>query len=259
LGLREGGPIRATRLIAAGLLAAFGVGATVVGLVEISKLTAQSVGPLRQAVATADAQRFAFDRQAWRAVALDTVFPPAYTPDSALPDLGPAGDAARANFTRVGIAQAAGCAAAFDPALARMLGPGGCGPVLRVDYTDATRTLVATVGVAILSAGPDREHDLHFATTAPHDDLRPRAAPLPGTPAAAFGDAQRVAYRVLASDRAPFLSFAVVGFGDGRPAASDPDQTAAGESGAQLMANELQDMAGSRLEQATDDEWAHRR
>jgi hypothetical protein len=68
-----------------------------------------------------------------------------------------------------------------------------------------------------------------------------------------------VAFRVLAASRAPFLSFAVVGFSDGRPASAIAGQDALNQSGALLTAVDLQVMADRRIEAAMDDLWARRR
>jgi hypothetical protein len=246
--------MRSTRLVAAAALAVLGVAAVAAGLIGVSHVAAGSIAPLRQALTSSDAQRFAFDRQAWRAVSLDDVFPPVYQSTTAAPMPG-----ATRQFTRLGVAASTGCAKALDAGLVRLLSTAGCGPVMRADYTDATRTMVATVGIAVLGANPTEERDLHAATTSQHDDLRPRAVAFPGTAAAAFGDTQRVAFRVLASDRAPFLSFAVVGFGDGRAASADRELDAADGSGAKLTAVDLEDMVGTRMEEATDRLWARQR
>jgi hypothetical protein len=209
------------------------------------------VQPLREATLSVDAQRFTFDRTAWRAVPLDEVFPPVYHTLA-----GNAMQGANRDYTRIGVAPAADCRTAFDPDLARLLAAHPCGPVLRVDYTDATRTMVATVGLAVLGTGPAEELDVNAATVAPHVDLRPRAVAFPGTPAAGFGDTQRVASHVLASASAPVLAFAAVGFSDGRPASADPGRDAVDQSGAQTTAADLGNMASTRLEQALTELWA---
>jgi hypothetical protein len=233
------------------VLAALGLSAAGVGFAGIAQATARSVQPLREATLSVDAQRFTFDRTAWRAVPLDQVFPPVYHTIA-----GSAMQGARRDYTRIGVAPAADCRAAFDPDLARLLSAHPCGPVLRVDYTDATRTMVATVGLAVLGTGPSDELDVNAATVAPHDDLRPRAVAFPGTPAAGFGDAQRVAFHVLASAGAPVVGFAAVGFSDGRPASADPGRDALDQSGAETTAADLGNMASTRLEQALTDMWA---
>jgi hypothetical protein len=112
--------------------------------------------------------------------------------------------------------------------------------------------------VAVLGTAPEDQRDISAATAGRHDDLRPRAVAFPGTAASGFGDAQRMAFRAGASDHSPFLTFAVVGFSDGRPAAADPGQDALDQSGGQLAAIDLQAMVEARVEAAIDDRWAHR-
>ncbi|TMC13622.1 MAG: hypothetical protein E6J41_00060 [Chloroflexi bacterium] len=242
------------RLAAAVALAALGTGAVAAGFVGMALAVSGVVQPLREAGTTAAEQQFTFDRSAWRAVAVDDVFPPVYHSPAPDPLLGTVRD-----FTRIGVAPATDCRTAFDPGLARLLSAHRCGPVLRVDYTDATRTLVATVGVAVLGTGPEDELDVHTATAGHHDDLRPRALAFAGTPAAGFGDTQRVAFHVLASTKAPVVDFAAVGFSDGRPASADPGRDALDQSGAQTTATDLGDMAAARIEEALSELWARQR
>ena len=224
------------------MLAALGLSATAAGFAGMSASASRGLGLVREAGTTAESQRFAFDRRVWQAVAVDDVFPPVYRSTTAAPLLG-----AEREFTRIGVAPLAGCAGALDPGLVRLLAAHSCGPVLRADYTDATRTLVATVGVAILGTRPADERDLNAATIDQHAELRARALSLPGTAAAGFEDAQIVAFRVFADTDAPFLTFAVVGFSDGRPASADAGQDALNESGAQLTAIDLEDMVDRRI------------
>jgi hypothetical protein len=241
------------RLLGVVVLAALGVASAAAGFAGLYLAGSRAVGPIREASVTEEEQRFTFDRRAWPAVAVDDLFPPMYHSATAGPQPGAARD-----FTRLGLAPPAGCGAAFDPGLARLLAAHACGPVLRAGYTDATRTLVATVGVAILGTAPDEQRDVSAATTGQHDDLRPRAVAFPGTAAAAFGDPQRMTFRVFATAGAPFVAFAVVGFSDGRPASADPGQEALNQSGAQLTAIDLEEMVGGRIQRATDVMWASR-
>lgn len=236
------------------LLGLVGMACVVAGLLQLGPAVAASVQPLRQAASSPAEQRFAFDRLAWRAVSVDDLFPPVYHSTTAAPLLGGERD-----FTRIGLAQSADCGAALDPALVRLLASHPCGPVLRAGYTDATRTLVATVGLAILGTNPADEREVSAATESEHDDLGARPVAFPGTPAAEFGPAQRVAFRVFASDDAPFLTFAVVGFSDGRPAAADPGPDAGDQSGAQLAAVDLEQMVDRRITAATDALWSRTR
>lgn len=238
------------RAVAAAVLAVLGLAAAGSAFVGIAMGIARSVQPLREASASVTEQRFTFDRSAWRAVALDDVFPPvAHAVDG-----GAIAGSAR-DYTRIGVAPAATCRAAFDPGLARLLSVHPCGPVLRVDYTDETRTMVATVGLVVLGTSPAEEADMNADTLGHHDDLRPRALAFPGTPAAGFGDPQRVAFHVLASPNAPILDFAAVGFSDGRTASADPGLTASEQSGAQSVAADLADQAGARIEKALSNLW----
>ena len=248
---RKGRPRVGLRLPGVVVLAALGVSAWATGLVGLATAAGRDVGPLREAALAPAAQRFAFDRRAWRAVAVDDLFPPVYHSTTAAPLLGGERD-----FTRVGLDTAAGCRAALDPALLRLLTGHACGPVLRAGYTDATRTLVATVGVAVLGTTPADQQDVSAATRGQHDDLGARPLAFPGTAAAGFGDQQRVAFRVFGAEDAPFLCFAVVGFSDGRPATADPGPDARDQSGAQLTAVDLEEMVEHRIAAATDAQWA---
>jgi hypothetical protein len=242
------------RLLGIALLGLVGLACVAAGLVQLGPAVAASVRPLREAATSPLEQRFTFDRRAWRAVAVDDLFPPVYHSTTAAPLLGSERD-----FTRIGLAQPADCRAALDPALVRLLSAHPCGPVLRAGYTDATGTLVATVGLAVLGTDPADEHEVSAATESDHDDLGAIPVAFPGTPAAGFGAGQRVAFRVLAADEAPFLTFAVVGFSDGRPAAADPGPDARDQSGAQLTAVDLEQMVDRRITAATDALWAKAR
>ncbi len=124
---------------------------------------------------------------------------------------------------RLDIARQAACArGAADVSLARMLGEQGCQTMLRATYTDASSSLVLTVGVAVLRNGP--------SATATAANLTGKAPGAPGavtvrpvigtfrvggSPAAAFGNPQRqVSWAVSAG---PYLVVATVGYADGRP------------------------------------------
>lgn len=247
---REPRPRAGLRKMAAVVLAAVGVASTAAGLIGLVASAGRDVGPLREAAMPAAAQRFALDGRAWRAVAVDDLFPPVYHSTTAAPLPGGERD-----FTRIGVAAPAACAAALDPALLRLLSGRPCGPVLRAGYTDATRTLVVTAGLAVLGTSPADQRDISSATQGQHDDLGASPVAFPGTPAAAFGARQRIAFRVFAAEEAPFLSFAVVGFSDGRAAAGDPGPDARDQSGAQLTAVDMEEMVDRRIAAATDALW----
>lgn len=115
---------------------------------------------------------------------------------------------------RIGIAPQAGCGAAADPGLARVLLRHGCLAVLRATYADATGALAVTVGVAVLpGTGAARAS---AARLAGGNGLGPgvRAVPFGHTLVAGFGDAQRQLTWDLPSG--PYLVLATAGYADGR-------------------------------------------
>lgn len=114
---------------------------------------------------------------------------------------------------RLSIAKSTECSAtSVSTAAARVLRHYGCKAVLRATYVDASGSLVATVGVAVL---PDS-----VAAQAAASRLgRPSAEPLSSlqvahSPAAAFGDPQRQLSRVTAAG--PYVILSTAGFSDGR-------------------------------------------
>ncbi|MDR0341772.1 MAG: hypothetical protein LBI49_01435 [Nocardiopsaceae bacterium] len=129
---------------------------------------------------------------------------------------------------RAGIAPAASCAAALDPAVAAALRRYGCLTVLRATYLDQSGTLAATVGVAVMS-GPDAaERSTEKLSTG---RAGVRAARFAATRADLFGDAQRARFGVQAIGR--YVFFYAAGFADGRPgkavgSAATPDDLANG-------------------------------
>jgi hypothetical protein len=126
---------------------------------------------------------------------------------------------------RLEIATQASCGReAADRALIRLLDRRGCEALLRATYTDASSSLVLTVGVAVLQSGASATTAAHFLTHRSAGGrgavtVRPMLSPVPvqvgGTPAAAFGAKQRqVSWAVSAG---PYLVVATVGYADGRP------------------------------------------
>ena len=112
---------------------------------------------------------------------------------------------------RVGIAPQASCRDGTDRALAQVLGKDGCAALLRATYTDATGSLVLTVGVAVMrgpAPPPTRLPDGR--------GLRPsvKTVPFPHTLTAGFGDRQRQVSG--AYSRGPYLVLYTAGFTDGR-------------------------------------------
>ncbi len=114
---------------------------------------------------------------------------------------------------RLSIATSTQCGPAVSPVAARILGRHGCKAVLRATYLDASGSLVATVGVAVL---PDSDAATAVVTELGH---RPSAEPLSSLPvartlAADFGDPQRQLSSVSAAG--PYVILSTVGFADGR-------------------------------------------
>lgn len=116
---------------------------------------------------------------------------------------------------RVGIAPMARCGNAVDATAARILSGQGCQVILRATYVDATRSLVATVGVAVLptaAAAADAATALSAGS-----GVRPGIVPVPfpRTTAARFFEPER--QLTVATSDGPYLVMSAAGFADGRP------------------------------------------
>jgi hypothetical protein len=116
---------------------------------------------------------------------------------------------------RVGIARMAHCASAVDPAAAKVLTGQGCQVVLRATYVDATRSLVTTVGVAVMPT-PAAASSAATALSA-GSGVRPGIVPVPfpRTIAARFFVQER--QLTVATSDGPYLVLSAAGFADGRP------------------------------------------
>lgn len=125
---------------------------------------------------------------------------------------------------RLWIARQATCARAADAGqkIVAMLDHDGCLAVLRATYTDATSSMVLTVGVAVLGSENGAVSAAHFLTggvakgqgdISRHLVLGP--VPVPGTAAAAFDTSQRQLSWVVGAGS--YLVLATAGFADGRP------------------------------------------
>jgi hypothetical protein len=88
---------------------------------------------------------------------------------------------------RVGIAPVASCPAALGPQIAAALDRRGCTRVLRATYTDASRTLVLTTGIAVMPSATAAQHAVSgFGASHPHGGIKPVTFPgtvadIPGT------------------------------------------------------------------------------
>jgi hypothetical protein len=116
---------------------------------------------------------------------------------------------------RVGIARTAHCASAVNAPAVKVLTGQGCQVVLRATYVDATRSLVTTVGVAVM---PSAAAAASAATAlSAGSGVLPGVVPVPfpRTIVALFGEQER--QLTVATSDGPYLVLSAAGFADGRP------------------------------------------
>jgi hypothetical protein len=200
-------------LIAAGLvLGLCGLAAAGIGMASQFLPRGFSPAQQRQIMAWEVSRR-------WRTLPAGRIFPPAVS--YRLPaELLNSASGVLLTAHRLGIARQAGCAAATDPAAARILSRLGCTAVLRASYADSTGSMLVTVGVAVLpghAAAADAAREITAA--APPGGRQPppgvRPAPFGGTLAAGFGGAQR--QLAAAVSDGPYVILSAAGYADGRP------------------------------------------
>jgi hypothetical protein len=119
----------------------------------------------------------------------------------------------------VGIAPAADCSAALDPAVAALLDRYGCVTVLRATYVDYSGTLAVTVGIAVMTSTQAASQAVSVAGSLPAS-AGVRTFPLPGTVADQFGDAQR-GYFSAPDGTGTGVFLAADGYSDGRPGSGE--------------------------------------
>jgi hypothetical protein len=116
--------------------------------------------------------------------------------------------------TRVGIAPAVPCQSALEPALGRRLRNLGCVTMLRASYLDASGTLTATIGIAVMTSANDAsEAEASFTPMKPSAGLH--AVPFAGTIASNFSDADRGTAGADVSG--PYIFIYSAGYTDGIP------------------------------------------
>jgi hypothetical protein len=131
----------------------------------------------------------------------------------------------------VGASPRASCAAATDPAVAAVLARSHCRAVLRATYADASGTLVATAGIAVM---PSRAAASAATEAIPiQPDAGVRAVSFPGTAAGLFRDAQRVAF--AQQEQGPYVLFYAAGFADGRVTRAGAGDPALGDLGGGIV------------------------
>jgi hypothetical protein len=156
----------------------------------------------------------------WRALPESAIFPATVPYRVPGPDLYSTTSLAL-TARRIGVSTPATCADGASPAAARILGRYQCTALLRATYTDSSGSMVATVGVAVLSGSAAASTaEGRLASTAKFDGPQGvRPAAVPGTLASRFDDAQR---QLSVNARAgPYLILATVGYANGRPRAGD--------------------------------------
>ncbi len=150
----------------------------------------------------------------WRASPAARIFPA--TVRYQLPSFALSGSAGLSlQARRVGIARRANCAAGADPAAAAVLSRHGCAAMLRATYTDATGSLVVTIGVAVMPGTAATAASIRALPS--RHGVRSGVRPLAfgNTLTAGFGSPQRqLSYAVAAG---PYLILSVAGYADGRP------------------------------------------
>jgi hypothetical protein len=113
----------------------------------------------------------------------------------------------------VGIAPSVRCAEALDPLAAAALDPQRCGAVLRATYTDASRTLVVTAGVAVMpSTAAALRAVTNFGAHQPHGGVK--VAAFPGTVANLAGNANSDWYGAFHAG--PYIVLFAAGYADGQ-------------------------------------------
>lgn len=116
---------------------------------------------------------------------------------------------------RVGISEQSSCAAASDPAAARVLSTDRCATELRATYSDETDSMLVTVGVAVMP-GNNAAKSAASALSG-GQGLHPtvRVATFRSTLATTFTDRQRQLSWAVSSG--PYLIMSTVGYVDGLP------------------------------------------
>jgi hypothetical protein len=116
--------------------------------------------------------------------------------------------------SRVGIAPAIPCQSALEPVLGRQLRNLGCVTMLRATYLDASGTLAATVGIAVMSSAANASRaDAGLTPMEPSAGLH--VVPFAGTMANKLSDADRGTAGADVSG--PYIFIYTAGYTDGMP------------------------------------------
>jgi hypothetical protein len=157
----------------------------------------------------------------WRVLPAGKIFPavvPYTVPAGALD--GPASLTLQAQ--RLGISPQESCSAVATTAAATVLEHGGCSTAFAATYVDSSGSMVATVVVAVLPASSAASSVASALRAAAYGAAGPaQTFPVPGTPAAGFGDADRQLSHVDAAG--PYVIVSTAGFTDARPGVVSAD------------------------------------
>lgn len=197
---------RAGRVIALVVLIAVGVAGIGVGGTLLTRELTR--GPTNEEKAAAVVQEMA---SRWQRYPAGKIFTPTLAYSTA--DWG-----ATFKATLVGIAPAASCAAALDPAMAGYLVKYGCVTVLRATYLDYSGTQAVTIGVVVMKTVSGAASAAALSASLPAS-AGVRTFALPGTVAAEFGNAQR-RYFSTVNDLYNYVFLSVAGYTDGRVSGS---------------------------------------
>lgn len=189
---------RPGRLVAMSLVIVLGLIGIAAGGLALSRELGRGPTPaeisaaLRQEIATR-----------WQRLSAGKIFPATITYTDA--------EYVRTSARLVGIARPVSCQAAFETTAQGKLA--GCRMVLRATYLDASGTLVATAGVALMASSQSASALARLQAADPHGGLQPLA--FDGTIANHFGNHQRAAASAQAAG--PYLFAFAVGYADGKP------------------------------------------
>ena len=198
-----------TAALTAAILGGIGLVISLVGLTSALLPRHFSAAQQRQIMAWEVSKR-------WRSLPAGDIFAPSVRyelPAATVDDLTGVGLQA----ARVGIAPQSSCAAAADPAAARVLDAHGCRALLRATYTDESATYLLTVGVAVLPSAAQAAAAQAAITAAGAGGQYPgvQAVAFGGTAAGSFVAAQRQITQSFVAG--PYLVMYTAGYADGRP------------------------------------------
>ena len=169
----------------------------------------------------------------WRALSAGKIFPASVSYTVLAADLNSA-SGLTLHAQRLAISAAERCAGAFDSAAERVLSRLGCSTVLQATYLDASGSMVATITVAVLpGTAAAKAVYAELPGTAAGAPGPAHAYPVPGTPAAGFGDAERQLSVDVAAG--PYVILSTAGFADDRTFRVTADD---------YMSREMESLAG---------------